>query len=806
MRTPFNHGWSHRSPQGPFAAFNDAAVEPTPVTLPHDALRDAERSPDAPAKGANAYFPPGNVTYLATLDAPADWQGRIVRLEFGGAMRHAQVFVNEEFAGNHADGYARFFVDLTPFLRIGAANAIRVETRTGQDSRWYSGAGLHREVFLHVDAPAHVTPDGVRVTTCRIEDDQAVVEVTTELHNAGLTTASETLTTALIAPEGAEIDRDAIPVTLPPGQTHVIRQRFYVADPALWAPDSPTLHTATTAFGDSERTTTFGIRQITVDPRRGLRINGEDILLRGACLHHDNGPLGGAAIPRAEERRIELLRQAGFNAIRAAHNPLSSAMLDACDRLGMLVMDEAFDMWVRFKTPYDYALDFPQWWRDDLTSLVAKDYNHPSVILYSLGNEIAEVGMPHGAALAREMAEHVRALDPTRLVTNGVNAALTVLDELAAMRTSNPGGLNELMAGAAEDPGGGMNALGSGESATVRTAESSAALDVVGFNYAEGRYGADAERFGRRVIVGSETFPSQIGRLWPMVLEHPHVIGDFTWTGWDYLGEVGIGAVAYADDPDAVAALEREYPSLTAWCGDLDLTGWRRPVSFYREIVFGLRSEPYVAVQRPACHGREISYQSPWAWSDAVSSWTWPGSEGRPVVVEVYADADEVALLLDGAEVGRAGVGDVRPYQATLEITYAPGTLTALALRGGVEVGRTAVVTGGAPTLTASADRTRLRADGSDLAHVALEWRDADGVLDTTADAPVTVEVSGAGVLAGMCSANPKTAERFDASTWRTFDGRALAVVRPTGPGAITVTVSADDFDPVTIDLEATDD
>lgn len=803
MRLPFNDGWSVRPPQGPFAAINAEAATPAPVTLPHDAMRDAARTPDAPAKGANAYFPPVNITYLKTFDVPADWAGKVVRLEFGAAMRHAQVFVNEDFACNHADGYARFFVDVTPFLRYGEANELRVETRTGQDSRWYSGAGLHRGVVLHVDAPAHVLPDGVRLTTLRLEDDQAVVEVATHLTNAGLTTASETLQTTLSGPDGAEVERDETPVTLPPGQTHVIRQRFYVADPQVWGPDHPALYTATTTLGEAERTTTFGIRQVTADPRKRLRINGEPVLLRGACLHHDNGPLGGAAVPRAEERRIELLREAGFNAIRAAHNPLSTAMLDACDRLGMLVMDEAFDMWVRFKTPYDYALDFPQWWRDDLAALVAKDYNHPSVIMYSLGNEIAEVGMPHGSVLARQMAEHVRGLDPTRLVTNGVNAALTVLDELAAMMKENPAGLNEMMAEASEDPGDGMNRIGSGENVTRRTAESSAALDVLGLNYAEGRYAMDAERFPHRVLVGSETFPAQIGRLWPMVTEHSHVIGDFTWTGWDYLGEVGIGATAYADDPDAVAALEREYPFLTAWCGDLDITGWRRPVSFYREIVFGLRSEPYVAVQRPAHHGREIAMQSPWAWSDSVSSWTWPGSEGQPVVVEVYADADEVALLLDGDEVGRARVGELRPMQANLEVTYAPGTLKAVAFRDGAEVSRIELRTGGAAALTASADRTGLRADGTDLAYVTIEWRDADGILDTTADADVSVEVTGAGELAGMCSANPKTTELFDAATWRTFDGRALAVVRPTGSGAITVTVTAEGFDAVELELSA---
>ncbi|MFZ0529151.1 MAG: glycoside hydrolase family 2 TIM barrel-domain containing protein, partial [Propionicimonas sp.] len=631
----FNEGWRVRPPLGPFATLGAQAAEPVPVTLPHDAMRDLDRTADAPSKGAGAYYPAGAFTYLKTFDVPAEWSGRLVLLEFGAAMRHAQVFVNEEFAGNRSDGYARFFVDATPFVCPGAPNELRVEVRTGQDSRWYSGAGLHRGVRLHVLDPVHVTPDGVRVTTIGVEDDQAVVEVAVSVRNAGLNTASASVTTVITGPDGRRVEGDQTPLTAPPGTTQLVRHRLSLAAPRLWSADDPQLYTATVRLDDAEPVITrFGVRTVSVDPRKGLRINGEPVLLRGACIHHDNGPLGAAAIPRAEERRIQLLKAAGFNAVRAAHNPLSEAMLDACDRHGMLVMDEAFDLWVRFKTPYDYAMDFPQWWRDDLASMVTKDYNHPSVILYSLGNEIAEVGRPHGAVLARAMAEHVRSLDPTRLVTNGVNAALAVIDDLPTQLADPSSGINDLLAG---DMGEVMNAMSGGENVTRRIAESSSVLDVLGLNYAEGRYAPDAERFPHRVIVGSETFGSRIGVLWPMVEANPNVIGDFTWTGWDYLGEVGIGATAYAEDPDAVPALEREFPYLTAECGDLDITGLRRPISYYREIVFGLRTEPYLAVRRPEHHDHTITHQSPWAWSDAVGSWTWPGHEGRPVTVEVYA-------------------------------------------------------------------------------------------------------------------------------------------------------------------------
>ena len=414
--------------------------------------------------------------------------------------------------------------------------------------------------------------------------------------------------------------------------------------------------------------------------------------------------------------------------------------------------------------------------------------------MYSLGNEIVEVGTPHGARLARKMAEHIRSLDRSRLVTNGVNAALTVMDELPAV--SADGGLNDM--GDDDEP------VGMGENVTRRTAESSSVLDVLGLNYAEGRYAPDRERFPHRVIVGSETFPSLIGRLWPMVVDNPNVIGDFTWTGWDYLGEVGIGATAYAEDPDAVPALEREFPYLTAWCGDIDITGHRRPVSYYREIVFGLRSEPYLAVRRPEHHDHTITLQSPWGWSDSVSSWTWPGHEGHPVTVEVYADADEVALLLDGAEIARGSVGETKPMLAELETSYQSGHLVAVAYRDGTEVGRTSLTSAsGDLAVVAAADRADLRPDDGDLAYISIEVQDAHGTVATGADRPVTVEVSGAGVLAGMCSANPKTAERFDSPTWTTFDGRVVAVVRPTGVGAITVTVTDDRAAPTVVHLRS---
>lgn len=782
VRISLTDGWRVRRASGPFSAI-DGELAAERIRLPHDALRDVERRADVPARGAAAYYPGGAFTYVRELEVPDEWRERTVVLELQGVFRRAQVFVDDELVGNRADGYARFFLELSPYLRHGGVSTLRIEARAGEDSRWYSGAGLHRPVALHVLKPVHIVPDGVVIETKSIDDGDAIVEVRTTVRNTDRITRTVRVASS-VAFDGTAADGDDTPITLAPGERGVVRHRLAVADARLWSPEDPALYEATVLVDHKDPVAErFGIRQITADPRRGLRINGSPVLLRGACVHHDNGPLGAAAIDRAEERRVELLKEAGFNAIRASHNPLSKAMLDACDRLGMLVIDEAFDMWTRFKTPFDYAADFPQWWAEDLAAMVEKDRNHPSVIMYSLGNEIAETGTPHGARWARRMAEHVRDMDPTRLVTNGVNALLAVIDEVPAI-VEELGGLNQ--AASQGDP---FNEIGSSELATLRTEESSSVLDVLGLNYADARYSPDGERFPHRVIVGSETFARQIGRLWPLVEEHPHVIGDFTWTGWDYLGEVGIGSTAYADDPTAAPGLEREFPFLTAWTGDLDITGWRRPVSYYREIAYGLRTNPYLAVRRPAHHGSTIAEPSPWAWSDSVASWTWSGFEGRPVEVEVYARAERVELLLDGEAIGSGVVGASGvPLLAVIETEYRPGHLEAVAYDGEREVGRHAIATAGSAVLVATADRAEIVAGDTDLAYVSLELRDAGGVLVADADTEVTVTVTGSAELAGMASANPKTIERFADNTWRTFDGRAIAVVRPTGEGSAEVT------------------
>ncbi|SEH02980.1 Glycosyl hydrolases family 2, sugar binding domain [Nonomuraea solani] len=796
IRTSFNDGWQVRPKVNPFAELAGVVVPYQEVTLPHDAMISGERV--ASEEGAaGAYFPSGVYEYRKTFFVPEEHRGKSIAIEFEGVHRDATVHINGDYAGQRPYGYSLFRIDAGRFLRYGEDNEIRVECRAHQDSRWYTGAGIYRETWLLVGDLVRIAPAGVRVTTPDIDAERAVVEVATTVLNDSIEIRTLDLVTELRDAAGIVVASGGSKVTALPGESAIARQRFYVRDPALWSVDAPALYTCDVSLTglDAERVA-FGIRSLRLDPQHGLRINGESVKLRGACVHHDNGVLGAATFARAEERRVELLKEAGFNAIRMSHQPMSKAMLEACDRLGMLVVDETFDVWTSAKSPYDYSLNFPEWWERDIEAMVAKDFNHPSVIMYSIGNEIPETGSPSGAAWGRRLAEKVRALDGTRYVTNAINNMLAVMSELGAfMRQAaedQGAGINTLMA----DAGDAMNAVAVSDLVTERTAESYGVLDVAGMNYSDSRYALDRERFPDRIILGTETFPTRIDRNWALVRQYSTVIGDFTWTGWDYLGEVGIGRAQYASSDDARPPHNAPYPHLTADCGDIDITGHRRPASYYREIVFGLRSRPYLAVWRPEHHGRTF-IGSPWAWSDTIASWTWPGYEGEPITVEVYSDADEIELLLNGRSLGRQ---PVERFRTAFEAAYEPGELLAVAYRDGTEAGRDLLRSATGPVrLRAEADRLTVSATGGDLAYVTLTLTDADGTSYTSADRPVRLEVSGAGVAAGFGSACPATEERFDAAERRTHDGRALAVLRPTGPGKIHVIATAPDCDPAEI-------
>ena len=722
--------------------------------------------------------------------------------------RDASVRVNGTLVAQRPSGYADFTVQIDHLLHFDRPNEVTVDARAHDDSRWYSGAGIYRNVWLLRGPRVHLVPGSLQVSTPEIDDDVAVVAVCVVVRNQAMTAADAVLRLEVLDRDGTVVAGAEAPVSTVPGDALVARQRLCVEAPHRWGPDDPYLYTcrATLLEGEEEPehldedAATFGIRSLSLDPVRGLRVNGETVLLRGACVHHDNGLLGSATIDRAEERRVELLKDAGFNAIRSAHNPLSKPMLDACDRLGVFVMDETFDMWTQAKSQHDYALRFTDWWEADVEAMIRKDFNHPSVVLYCIGNEIPEVGTPMGARTGRAVAEKVRSLDDTRYVTEAISGLLVGGPELFALLAS---GLEEAEASPTEETGVNtamtnladrLSDLMSAPVIAKNSAETASCLDAAGYNYMDNRFAIDAASYPNRVTFGSETHPGAIDRGWAAVRAQPQVIGDFTWTGWDYLGEVGIGRTVY-NEPTSTPANQSftgDYPWRTAWCGDLDIAGHRRPQSYYREIVFGRRADPYVAVQRPEHHGK-VAASTPWSWSDSISSWTWAVDEGAPVVVEVYADADEVELLVNGRSLGRQPSGERQRYTSRFETVYEPGVLQAVAWRGGEESGRSALRSAQGPVvLHAHVDRAVIAADHRDLAYVTLELVDAGGELYTAAERRLAVEVDGPGVLQALGSANPASDEGFTGSTCTTFDGRALAIVRPTGAGRITLRVAAD--------------
>jgi beta-galactosidase len=812
QRVSLNDNWSVREKVNRFAEIFGAPPDWQSVTLPHDAMISGERAPSAAA--ANGYFTGGNWEYRRSLDLSTD-DAPVMMVEFEGVYRDAVVSVNGTVAARRPYGYSNFFVPIDHLLQRGDENEIRVDVRAGDDSRWYTGAGIYRNTWLLSAGPVYLEPEGLEVRTPEVDSDGTVVAVRAAVRNRSLTTSQATLAVEVLDAEGAVVARTESPVTTFSGQSVVARTRLHIVGAQLWGPERPYLYTCRARLldGDTvldEESTTFGVRSLTVDPTRGLRINGEPVVLRGACVHHDNGVIGAATIDRADERRVELLLAAGYNAIRSAHNPMSKAMLGACDRLGMLVMDETFDMWLQTQSEDDYALRFEDWWEADVEAMVHKDFNHPSVVLYSIGNEIPDGSTPTGLQIGRALAEKVRALDDTRLVTQAVTGILVGGAELfeemrgsaATSGTDEETGVNT----AATNLGDIMVTAMVSPVVSAKTQEAFSHLDVAGYNYMAARFELDRALFPHRVIVATESHPPSLDTDWAAVVRNPNVIGDFTWTGWDYLGEAGIGRTEYGEQHSDVgmAAFLGDYPWIAAWCADLDITGHRRPQSYHREIVWGLRADPYLVVQPPQHHGRAVAHSSPWSWGDVVSSWTWAGHEGSPIVVEVYADADEVELLLDGRSVDCQPAGAEHRFRAQFDTVYQPGTLEAVARRDGAVIGRMSLSSAsGAVRLAAETDRKEITADLGDLAFVDVRLVDDAGSVVTGVDRAVTVEVDGPGVLQGLGSANPCTEERFHDATCTTFEGGALAVVRPTGAGTITLTITADGCDPAQVRVEA---
>lgn len=557
---------------------------------------------------------------------------------------------------------------------------------------------------------------------------------------------------------------------------------------------------------------TFGIRKLQLDPMHGLRVNGKVVNLRGGCIHHDNGVIGTAEFPHAEEFRVKTLKEAGYNAIRSSHYPMSRVLLRACDKYGMYVMDEFADVWTSTKVAFDYGTHMSEWWEHDVANLVRKDYNHPCVIMYSIGNEIPENGNKIDIQWGKKLTDKIRSLDPFRYVTNSMNLLLAMMDKLGDMMAAGAAGAAGAeaaqAAGASEEAGEGqemtgeinsmmtslgdmMSMLNGSEIVSKTMEEASSQVDITGYNYAAVRYELDKELYPNRVLVGSETYPRDLDVNWELVEKHPHVIGDFSWTAWDYLGEAGIGKIHYGENGGGMS-FYAPYPCKAAYCGDMNLIGDRRPVSYWREIIWGLRKDPYLCVQPPQHYGEEKK-MTEWSMTDAFRSWNFAGYEEKPIVVEAYADADEAELFVNGASVERKKIGEEKKCVVTFDTKYVPGTLEVVVYKDGAECGKDQIQTASSNVhLEAASDAECIPADGSDICYVNLSVVDENGIFNPGDVQEVSVEIAGPGVIAGYGSADPDSEENYFDRTAKTFEGRLRAAVRATGEaGEITVTFKA---------------
>jgi len=783
------------------------------VDLPHDGVIGTPVSPDAPAKADSGYYTGGLTNYTRYVFVPEEWQGSCVGLKLDGVMMNASVDVNGSRVGMCHNGYAPFYVDLTDYVTFGENNRVTINVNTSMqpNSRWYSGSGLYRGVCLMNGPRVHIVPDGLYVFTKEINDGYAFLEALVEVVNTELQNCMAEVELTLYYDGREEVAAQTKRVIeIGHGKTENARLTLTVKDPLLWDADSPNLYRVkakirklgiyTTHFVPGEDVTVdeaeavFGIRTVTADPVHGLRINGKTVKLKGGCLHHDNGLLGSVSLPGSEERKVRKLKSIGFNAIRTAHNPPSAALIECCDRLGMYVFDEAFDAWGIGKRGGDYHQFFETDWEKDLTAFVKRDRIHPSVILWSTGNEIPErAGLGDGYRKATKIAERIRSLDGTRPVSNGICSLWSGLDDTLAI------GQNQ-----AQNAGDGMKAT-LWETVTEPFTNG---LDVVGYNYMEDIYERDHEMFPERVILGSENFPNQIGFRWPMVEKLPYVIGDFTWTAWDYLGEAGLGKAAYVepDDPKAprfpwnlMPDRTSPYPWRLANDADFDITGFRCPQGDYRSVVWG-NEETFLYSMHPDTFGKK-EVVSMWGFPYVLRNWNYEGLEGHPTELVVFSKADEAEVFVNGKSIGRKPVSKERPfpYSVRFETTFQPGEVIAVSYQNGKEVSRaTLVTTGSAQRIRLVPEKSVMAADGHDLIYVNIEITDRDGRVVPDAAVTLRADVSGAGRLAGFGSANPITEEDYTDSETVSYRGRALLIMRAGYErGTCSVEICANGFEPV---------
>ena len=782
--TPLHTGWTCRH-------LGDTAPGKA-VTLPHDAML-AEPRTAISAGGTNTGWYEGyDYEYQRTLTVPENELADTHILEFEGVYHNAEVWLNGQKAAFRPYGYTNFYVDCAPYLHAGE-NELRVIARNADqpNSRWYSGAGIYRPVQLWKARGAHITLNGVKIRTLSLQP--AIVEVRVK------TTAPGTvrLTVDDLPAMQQESDGEAV-FTLT------------LDNARLWTPETPNLYTCRVSFADDEVTETFGVRKVEWGTD-GFLLNGKRYIIQGACIHHDNGLLGAVCDPDAVARKVRLLKENGYNAIRSAHNPCSKALLAECDRQGMLVMDEYIDHWYIHKTEHDYVDYFNEWWRQDLTDMVEKDYNHPCVVLYSTGNEVSETAQKRGIALTKEMTDFLHGLDDSRPVTCGVNIFFNFLssigfgvysDEKAKKEAERAEKAKQRGEKAAKKKAVGsqffnnlagllgdefMKRGATLHGCDVKTRDAFANMDIAGYNYGIYRYKHDLKKYPQRLILGSETFCNDAYKFRELAKQEPRLVGDFVWAGMDYLGEVMVGSWEYADYAET---FDGGLGWVSAGSGRIDLTGKPLGEALYTRVALEADNGPYIAVC-PVNHTGDRHSPSAWKMTNAMPSWSWTGCEGRKANVEVYARAARVELVLNGHTVGSKTLKN--DCLARFSIPYESGTLEAVSYDAADhEIGRYKLQSaGGATSLTLDAEEPA--AQTGHLCYVRLRYTDENGITKPLMRGNIQVQVRG-GTLVGLGSACPFNKHSYLDSETDTYYGEALAIVRMGDDDAMTIAASDGEY------------
>lgn len=791
----FNQAWT-------FCRVGEETVK-CEVMIPHDAMISEKRTEDSAGGINTGWFEGYDYIYEKEFEIPDEYEKQEISFEFEGVYHNAEVYLNGEKAAYRPYGYTNFYIDADPYLKYGEKNQIRVIAHNADqpNSRWYSGAGIYRPVWMYVRPKQHILRNEIRVRTLSV--DPAVIEAEVNTNAPGkvkLEVIADAGSDVIIA---AEIHTDG-----------KLTKQFEIPDAKLWSVNTPNLYQLRVTFvaeqenGQNKCMETdqeeviFGIRTLKWDKETGITINGERVILRGACIHHDNGVLGACCYPDAEARKIRILKENGYNAIRSAHNPCSKALLEACDRQGMLVMDEFVDVWYIHKTEYDYVNYFKEWWKQDLKDMVEKDFNHPSVILYSIGNEVSETAQKKGIHLTKTMTEYLHRLDDSRPVSCGINIFFNFLSSIGfgvysdkkakkeAEQAEKTKGKKKKKAVGSQFFNDLAGLMGSGFMKTgatfygcdVKTRGTFANMDIAGYNYGIKRYQHDLKKYPERLILGSETFCDDAYTFWEMAKKSPRIVGDFVWAGMDYLGEVGVGSWEYRD----YAPEFNHGPGwITAGSGRIDLTGKPLAEAGYTKTAFELTNRPVIAV-RPVNHTGEKHSPSAWKMTNAIESWSWEGCEGKVAEVEVYARAARVDLFLNGKKVGSNTLKN--SCDTRFKVEYQPGMLeTVVYNQKGKEISRNTLYTAGKETeLRAIAEEQSVQKDH--LAFIRLQYTDKNGTVKPLKRGILKVSVKG-GKLLGLGNACPYNEIGYCTNETDTYWGEALAVVQADGSGDVVLEV-----------------